>query len=136
MPRGDRTGPRGMGSMTGRGAGYCAGYGVPGYMNPGYGRAGMGYGAGGAGRGWRNRYWATGLTGWQRAAGWAAPGFFGPAPYGAAFAQGYGPTPTRNDELEMLRNQVGAMEQGLEQARERLAELEQEGETASPGESS
>ncbi|MGI6207796.1 MAG: DUF5320 domain-containing protein, partial [Anaerolineae bacterium] len=38
MPRGDRTGPQGMGPMTGRGAGYCAGYGVPGYANPVGGR--------------------------------------------------------------------------------------------------
>ena len=59
MPRGDRTGPRGAGPMTGRAAGYCAGYSVPGFMNPtvGYGR---GWG-GGRGRGWgrgfgRGRY--------------------------------------------------------------------------------
>ena len=26
MPRGDGTGPRGLGPMTGRAAGYCAGY--------------------------------------------------------------------------------------------------------------
>jgi len=30
MPRGDRTGPQGMGPMTRRAAGYCAGYDVPG----------------------------------------------------------------------------------------------------------
>jgi len=34
MPRGDRTGPAGMGPMTGRAAGYCAGYNVPGFINP------------------------------------------------------------------------------------------------------
>lgn len=34
MPGGDRTGPMGMGPMTGRAAGYCAGYPVPGYTNP------------------------------------------------------------------------------------------------------
>ena len=34
MPGGDGTGPGGMGPMTGRAAGYCAGYPVPGYMNP------------------------------------------------------------------------------------------------------
>ena len=34
MPAGDRTGPLGMGPMTGRAAGYCAGYPVPGYANP------------------------------------------------------------------------------------------------------
>jgi len=31
MPRGDQTGPAGMGPMTGRAAGYCAGYSTPGY---------------------------------------------------------------------------------------------------------
>ena len=34
MPGGNRTGPAGMGPMTGRAAGLCAGYSVPGYMNP------------------------------------------------------------------------------------------------------
>lgn len=34
MPGGDGTGPMGMGPMTGRGAGYCAGNDVPGYANP------------------------------------------------------------------------------------------------------
>ena len=34
MPGGDRTGPGGMGPMTGRAVGYCAGYPVPGFMNP------------------------------------------------------------------------------------------------------
>ena len=62
MPRGDRTGPWGAGPMTGRAAGYCAGYSVPGFMNPigeygrGWGRGrGRGFGRGGGrgfGRGW------------------------------------------------------------------------------------
>lgn len=73
MPFGDGTGPRGMGPMTGRGAGYCAGFGGPGYGNPvprrgwfglGWGRGwGGGYGPG-LGRGWgrgrgrgRGRFW-------------------------------------------------------------------------------
>jgi hypothetical protein len=41
MPGGDRTGPRGMGSMTGRGAGYCSGSGNPGFVRP---RSGLGLG--------------------------------------------------------------------------------------------
>jgi len=45
MPFGDGTGPAGLGPMTGRAAGFCAGYPVPGYMNPVIGRAGF-YGAG------------------------------------------------------------------------------------------
>ena len=48
MPGQDQTGPAGMGSMTGRGAGICAGNNQPGY---GFGRGG-GRGAGrGMGRG-------------------------------------------------------------------------------------
>jgi hypothetical protein len=38
MPTGDGTGPMGMGPMTGRAAGYCAGYGSPGFMSPVYRR--------------------------------------------------------------------------------------------------
>lgn len=45
MPFGNGTGPAGLGPMTGRAAGYCAGYPVPGYMNPVAGRAGF-YGPG------------------------------------------------------------------------------------------
>lgn len=33
MPGGDGTGPIGMETMTGRAAGYCLGYQIPGYMN-------------------------------------------------------------------------------------------------------
>jgi hypothetical protein len=60
MPRGDRTGPRGLGPLTGRATGYCAGFAIPGYANP-FGmrwrRRGFGFGRG-AGRGWRWRYYA------------------------------------------------------------------------------
>jgi hypothetical protein len=45
MPFGDGTGPAGLGPMTGRAAGFCAGYPVPGYMNPVMGKAGF-YGSG------------------------------------------------------------------------------------------
>jgi len=45
MPFGDGTGPAGLGPMTGRAAGFCAGYPMPGYMNPAAGRAGF-YGVG------------------------------------------------------------------------------------------
>lgn len=61
MPRGDRTGPMGIGPMTGRGAGLCAGYATPGFTNtiPGRGNAGFGRGRGrgmrfGMGMGWRH----------------------------------------------------------------------------------
>ena len=58
MPRGNGTGPMGMGPMTGRGVGFCAGFNMPGL-------AGNGVGFGG-GRGRRNCFYATGLNGWQR----------------------------------------------------------------------
>jgi hypothetical protein len=45
MPAGDGTGASGMGPMTGRAAGFCAGFPVPGYMNPVVGRMGF-YGHG------------------------------------------------------------------------------------------
>ena len=61
MLGGDRTGPLGYDPRTGRAAGYCARYSIPGYANPTFGR---GFGRGG-GWGRRNRYYATGLTGWQ-----------------------------------------------------------------------
>lgn len=41
MPRGDGTGPMGQGPMTGRAAGYCAGFNAPGHANP-VPRAGLG----------------------------------------------------------------------------------------------
>ncbi|MGC9359622.1 MAG: DUF5320 domain-containing protein [Anaerolineae bacterium] len=112
MPRGDRTGPAGMGPMTGRGAGYCAGYDRPGYANPwggGYG----GRGFGGGGRGWRNMYYATGLPGWARAGYAPAPpsGY----PYGA---------PAPADEAEALRAQAEALSQQLDAIRSRLEDLE------------
>ena len=70
MPRGDRTGP-----MTGRGAGFCAGYEVPCFTNNVWGRGfgtGLGRGrgffgcGGGRVRGWRNKFFATGLPGWTQ----------------------------------------------------------------------
>jgi hypothetical protein len=45
MPFGDGTGPVGLGPMTGRAAGFCAGFPMPGYMTPVMGRAGF-YGSG------------------------------------------------------------------------------------------
>ena len=69
MPGRDRTGPGGMGAMTGRGAGACGG-GTQGFGRGagfGAGRGGRGGGPGAAGgRGWRRMFHATGLFGWER----------------------------------------------------------------------
>jgi hypothetical protein len=122
MPRGDRTGPAGMGPMTGRGLGYCAGYGAPGYMDPapGLGRgrgrgwwgAGRGWGGGG-GRGWRHWYYATGLPGWAR---YGYPPFWGYAPYPQP--------PSAEEETEFLKNQAEALKRELDAIAQRLDELE------------
>jgi hypothetical protein len=54
MPRGDGTGPAGMGPRTGRGMGYCNGYDVPGFANFDHGRGfGRGFGRGRGFRFWR-----------------------------------------------------------------------------------
>ncbi|MBN1420614.1 MAG: DUF5320 domain-containing protein [Planctomycetes bacterium] len=127
MPWGDRTGPMGMGPMTGRGAGYCAGYGVPGYMNPIPGRGfGMGFGRGrgfgGGGRGWRHRFYATGLPGWARfgygVPAYGAPGYAPPV-YGA---------PTPEAEREFLEGQVESLQSSLAGLKARLDELSAEQE--------
>ena len=137
MPGGDGTGPAGMGPMTGRAAGYCAGYPVPGFMNPIPGRGFGGWGRGrGGGWGRRNWFYATGLTGWQRAglgyppffgAGFAAPtreqqleAMKGQAGYfGAGFA-----APTREQELEALKGQAEYFEDALAGVKKRIEELE------------
>ena len=136
MPRGDGTGPAGMGPMTGRGAGYCAGFGVPGYMNPvpggGMGMArGRGGGFGG-GRGWRNWYRATGMPGWMRAAqglpAWGQPGYAAPPPPQAQMPGAYAAPqagPSQEQELEMLRAQAEQMQSALENVQQRIQELEQ-----------
>lgn len=47
MPGGDRTGPLGKGTMTGRRAGLCGGNDTAGYASAGGRSPGRGYGAGG-----------------------------------------------------------------------------------------
>ena len=136
MPGGDGTGPAGMGPMTGRAAGYCAGYAMPGYANPipgrgywGWGRGGgwgrgrgLGWGRGGGGWGRRNWFYATGLTGWQRGAyGYPA---FGGAPYATASAAPYAPTIPPEQEVEMLKGQAEYFEDALDGIKKRLEELE------------
>jgi len=114
MPFGNGMGPAGMGPMSGRGAGFCAGYGVPGYLNhwSGLGAPGAGLGFGrGRGRGHRNMYWATGLTGWQRAGMGVQPQLY---------------QSSAEQELSALQGQLKAMEQGIGQNQERIRELERE----------
>ncbi len=126
-----------MGPMTGRAAGYCAGYGVPGFMNPipGRGFRGWGQGAGagpwgyGAGMGSPYGYGpgAAPYSAWGYEAGVRQPYGYGAAvpPWG-----GYGPyapygaPPTQEAELDMLKGQSEYLEDALEGIRKRIEELE------------
>jgi len=121
MPGGDRTGPQGMGPMTGRAAGYCAGYNVPGYMNP-YGGRGMGYGGmmggrgGGFGRG----------RGFGRYVPPAVPAAYPAVP--AVPQPGFGAAPyDESAELEALRMQAQSLESTLSGIQKRIEALETQG---------
>ena len=123
MPGGDGTGPGGMGPMTGRAAGYCAGYLAPGFMSPVGGRGYGGWGRGGGGRGRRNWFHATGLTGWQRAA-MGSPGFGGAVPGAGAYAAPLAPAMGRQQQLDALKGQAEYLEDALDGIRKRIEELE------------
>jgi len=129
MPGGDGTGPGGMGPMTGRAAGFCAGYSMPGYANPVGGR-GMGMGWG---RGFRGGGFGRG-----RGFGWAGAGYGSPA-YGYAvdpYAYGgnvnpyaYGGMPftqtvAPQQELDGLKGQAEYLEDALDGIKKRIEELE------------
>lgn len=111
MPGGDGTGPMGMGSMTGRAAGFCAGYGVPGFANP----------VGGRGR----EFWGRGRGGgWGRGRGF---GFGMGQPWQAPMGPVYGPAapvaPTREQEMETLKQQASYFQGALADINKRIDEL-------------
>ncbi len=115
MPRGDGTGPMGMGPMTGRAAGYCAGYPVPGFMNP-YGGRGMGMAWGrGGGRG-MGMAWRRG-----RGGGFGGARFMARVPGPIAYAP-----PNREQELEMLRDQADWLKSQMDAVNQRIDELDQQ----------
>ena len=112
MPGGDRTGPLGAGPMSGRGAGFCRGYGRAGWANPApWQRQGRGFGrgrgrarGGPGGYGWRHRFYATGVPGWARDERWSE-------------------RPAAGTEQEWLATRVQQLEGELEEVRTRLADL-------------
>ena len=136
MPGGDRTGPAGLGPMTGRAAGFCAGYPAPGFANPirggfgggggGFGR-GRGRGGGGRGFGWGRGRWSGHLPG-------GAAIYNAPYGYGMPYAQPGRDVPPGHwrpdehpgpqQEADALKGQVEYLEDTLEGIRKRLAELD------------
>jgi uncharacterized protein DUF5320 len=115
MPGGDGTGPMGSGPMTGRAAGFCSGYAVPGSMNAGGGRGfyGRSRGRGGGGR-------------WGQGRGFGA-GRFGSLPMGAGGYPAYGPvapvTPAPEQELNALKQQATYFQDALEDIQKRIEAL-------------
>jgi len=105
MPQGDRTGPMGQGSRTGRALGFCSGYDTPGYAK-GFG-GGMGRGFGfGRGRGYgRGRNFGLPYT-----------GFFPDLPYTQALS--------KDDEIKMLKAQAESLKRTQKDLEKRLSELE------------
>lgn len=122
MPGGDGTGPMGLGPRTGRAAGFCAGYPMPGSLNPIFGRGAVGWVGGfGRGRGWRNWYYATGLPRWARGGAWPYAVQFGAAwPYAAPST---GATASEREAGD-LRAEAEYLRGALESLEKRLAELE------------
>jgi hypothetical protein len=103
--------------MTGRAAGYCAGFPVPGFMNPYVGWFGFGRGRGrgfGRGRGWR---WALSAP-WWAWRGWFPGWFSAPMPYG--------PMITPQQESEILKDQAEMLQEEIKAINERIKELEKE----------
>ena len=116
MPRGDRTGPDSSGPMTGRAAGYCAGFEGPGYRNQMPGGRGLSLGHG---RGFFNRGYGRG----------GGIGFrFGRCqPDYSYYAPEYYPEQiSREEELASLEKQVKNMEEDVKAAKDRIVELEKE----------
>ncbi len=120
MPRGDRTGPVGSGPMTGRMAGYCAGFPRPGFANPAY-RGGPGFGGGG--RGYRHMYYATSLPGWARFDSPARWDWGGPvnAPEDTSFQ-----TLSTEQKREIMENQARNLKQHLKELEEEIDKLKED----------
>ena len=114
MPRGDRSGPNGMGPMTGRGAGFCNGFNAPGYISGGV-AGGYGMGAGRGARGRRNGFGA----GYGAGRGYG----IGAVPYNAA-----PPAPitgySKEAEKGYIENEVSLLKDQLKALEGRLADMQ------------
>ena len=115
MPAGDRTGPAGLGPMTGRAAGYCAGYPIPGYANPVGGYFGRGFGRG-AGWGYRRRAFV----------GYPAYPTNAPVPPAYGMPYSYPGTMDSKQETELLQAEAEDIKAELDAVNKRLAELKKE----------
>jgi hypothetical protein len=105
MPRGNGTGPLGMGPMTGRRTGYCAGYGMPGNPNR---RSDLGMGPGQM-RGWRRGCGRHSMYDSPVSPRWSAKTPF--------------TMPVSEDEKQVLQKQAEILQNRLNEIKGRLDEL-------------
>jgi len=104
MPGGDGTGPAGQGPMTGRAAGFCAGFNAPGYANP-MPRA----------RRFFRRGFGRGLRRWN-----ITP-VMQPAP-----VEQIVPVATKKEEIQYLEEEQKLIKQELQEIEKRLKEIKKE----------
>ncbi|MGE3063028.1 MAG: DUF5320 domain-containing protein [bacterium] len=104
MPRGDKTGPDGMGPMTGRAMGFCNGFNTPGFMR------GFGFGRGG-GRGFGRGIGFQGRG--RRGIGYAVP-YFMPQQIDVA------------DSKEALNEEIASVEKYLSELKEMVQKKKSE----------
>ena len=113
MARGDRRGPQGMGPMTGRGLGYCAGNDRPGFQVDDAPMRRNFNGGGGRGFG-RGRGFGNGFgQGYGRGFGPAHGRGFGGAYQEPPFEAQDGLTSSLADEIIRLKEQLQALETRL-----------------------
>ena len=114
MPRGDQTGPEGLGPMTGRKMGCCTGYDTPGFTKPGRG-AGLAHRRGGGrgfGRRHRNRITYLPVQEENTAEG-------------EKYSQNMNRRkPTRNEEINYLENTAEDLKDRLNDVMDRIDELQ------------
>lgn len=101
MPGRDRTGPQGIGPMSGWGTGYCAGNRAE---TGNFGGRGWQRGGAGGGHGRCKQFYATGQPGWMRS--------------------GWGNRPSPTQEAQALKDQAEALESELKLVMQRLDEVE------------
>jgi len=135
MPGFDRTGPAGMGSMTGRGQGFCnpsrTAYGPTPVLRPGYRWYGYGQGFGrgfGQGRSFRGGFGPGFGQGRGYGRGLGGRGVYPPTgrEYGPAYYAPYGsPYDMKpEDEVNMLKGEADTVKKELDAINKRIEELE------------
>ena len=125
MPRGDRTGPEGLGPATGRGLGFCRGHATPGSSKVGSRGLARGRGQGisrGLARGFRGRR-GLGLRIAPPRPPIERPKSARRAPRRTQREGTYYGEYTEEDEIEDLKAYADQLEEELELVEERLEEL-------------